>query len=192
MAYERQDNGVRARHDGLGDPWADQHRKALGKKFYLQDIDGYFGFVAFCGNTGDKLFMEHQPDDYANKDNSAREFAVVALFDRKQTEHAVTESRLSSNFYRWLCRSLQQRQPVGPRFFYVVGGSAPPWTMLEMNVTDGREIGRHTLNSMNWREIWETTGLAEERRLLRQWLLSGDRRGSGLRAASTKGQDGGA
>jgi len=142
----------------------------------MSDIDGYFGFVAFSGNTNEKLFLEYVPDDYKYKDSFIRRFAIVAMFDRKSTESAAfhRENRISSNLYRFLCRTLAETQPIGPRFFYVIGGSAPPWTMIELNLRDGTEVGRSVLNGMNWEQIWRSTGLLRERNVLRQWLTDPD------------------
>lgn len=174
MAYERMANGVLERTDGKGDPWSNAHRDALGRPFYMADIDGYFGFVAFAGNTGEKLFLEYEPDSIGNKDSTMRHFAIVAMFDRKSSEGAAFSGKnsLGSNFYRFICRTFASFQPVGPRFFFVIGGDVPPWTMIELNLRSGREIGRCILSGSNWSEVWIATGLARERDVLQRWIRS--------------------
>lgn len=172
---ERLDNGVRKRADGKGDGWANAHRDVLGTKFLMQDVDGYFGFLVYGDNTGERLFLEYVPDDYANRTKPVRSFAIVAMFDRKTTMDAATseENALSRAFYLWLCRTIGRAQPAEkqPRFYFVVGGQQPPWDMLELDILTGERIGDivHLANA-DWPHIWETLGLAPLRRSLLAWL----------------------
>lgn len=167
-------NGVKARKDGQGDLWAAQHREALGPGFNMQDMDGFFGQVAFAANTGDKLFLEYVPDDYVNRVKFFRRFAVVAFFDRKSTmDWAMNErNRVSMAFYMWICRMIGEHQPIPCRFFIVTGGEGR-WMMSELNTADGQVIGESRIEGMNWKAIWQTTGLTTAREQLRKWVQEG-------------------
>ena len=168
----RNDQGVKKRVDGKGDPWAKAHRDELGKRFVMSDMDGYFGHFGFAANTGDRLFMEYVPDEWRNHDRLIRQFAVVAMFDRKTTEAWAfhSENMLSRAFYLWLCRTLGGLQPVPPRFFYIVGTDAPPWQMIELDIETGRVAGRHNLPTKDWKPLWEAVGLTDMRRSLERLL----------------------
>ena len=92
MNPRRDSRGVRIRADGKGDGWARAHRQ-LGATFNMTDFDGLMGLVAFAANTGEKLFMEYVPDNYRNRLNLIRQFAIVAMFDRKASrEYAFSEA----------------------------------------------------------------------------------------------------
>lgn len=163
---ERMENGVKVRADGRGDAWANEHREALGNNIYLQDLDALFGQMAFAQNTGDRLFLEYVPDDYSNRQNVVRKFQVVGMFDRKASLATATSKHntVSTAFYLWLCRIIGEQQDVKPRFFYVFGKTAP-WSMLELDIETGSEVGEpFTIN--DWRSLWSQLGLTEARRTL--------------------------
>ena len=172
MSEQRDNGGVRIRVDGKGDGWAKVHRDQLGATFNMNDVDGLIGMVAFAANTGDRLFMEYVPDNYANRLNTVRSFATVALFDRKTSrEYALGESnRVALAWYLDLCRRLGQTQQKPPKFFLVIGRDAPPWQMVELNTNNGEVVSEHTLSASNWREVWEQVGLAALRNELRRWI----------------------
>ena len=166
-------NGVKPRADGKGDGWANAHREQLGPDYHCQDIDGYFGFCAWGANSGDRLFMEHVPDGFKNANNLIREYAVVALFDRKSTTSAARCDRniKSTSFYLWLCRNLSMAQPFPVRFFWVIGKDNPPWMMQELSIETGEEKeDMITLDKPDWRSIWDTIGLTDLRNSLKKWL----------------------
>lgn len=168
----RLSNGVKVRVDGRGDSWANEHRHQLGNEALMQDLDAMFGFTAFGHNTGERLFLEYVPDSFQNRCSSMRNFGVVALFDRKSTENAAFSSKnaLSSNFYRFLCRTIATVQPIPPRFFFVIGGQEPPWMMIEVDICTGQETGnRVEVNSSNFRTLWESLGLGCARKVLTRW-----------------------
>lgn len=171
---ERRENGVRARTDGRGDGWAEAHRE-LGPQNYMQDVDGFFGMLAFAQNSAERLFVEFTADAFGNRGAIARRFAVIALFDRKRSIDAVRgeQTALSAQFYRWLCREVGTRQPKRPRFFYVVGSDAPPWTMLEVDIDTGErtELPR-IIRRPDMRDIWNAIGLSALRAELAAWLLA--------------------
>lgn len=172
-ADTRLNNGVRRRMDGAGDGWANAHRKGLGNRFYLQDMDGVVGHLSFAQNTGDRLFMEYVPDNYENRNSLVRAFGVVALFDRKTTLGAAKASRVSTSLYLWLCRVMAEHQPVPPRFFWVIGGQEPPWRLVELDVFEGKVFGeqaviQHATSPDHWQAIWRSLGLTRLRQELRR------------------------
>jgi len=177
MTVVRDDRGVRIRRDGAGDGWAQAHRGHLGSSRYLQDVDALFGATVFGHNTADRLFLEYEPDDYQKRRSVLRRFAVVAMFDRKASHAAAFHegNRLALAVYLYLCRTLAEHQPRPPKFFFVTGGQAPPWNMIEIDIEAGpepRELRVLTLDSADWPTVWETLGLTALRNELRSWILS--------------------
>lgn len=170
--YQRDRNGVRYRADGKGDAWAIAHR-SLGTGHQMHDVDALFGCHAFGMNTGEKLFLEYEPDHYENRSKVIRNFAVVAMFDRKTSEVAAfsSENRLSRALYLWQCRTFATRQSVQPKFFIVVGNQMPPWKMIELDIWTGERTGDPTLvNAQNFAEVWDALGLSGLRLELRKWI----------------------
>jgi hypothetical protein len=169
----RSSNGVKLRADGGGDGWANTHRLQLGNQFLMSDIDCLFGGLVFGQNTGERLFMEYAPDNWANRTKRIRQFAMVAMFDRKKTEAAALSAHntLATAFYLWLARVHGASQPKPPRFFYVIGGDSPPWDMIEVDIHTGdtaTDIIR--LNSVDWPTMWAALGLTDLRNELKQWV----------------------
>ncbi len=164
-------NGVRVRHDNGGDEWANEHRLELGNQFYLEDLDGFIGSFGFARNGQDTLFAEYQPDGYENRMKDIREFALVAMFDRKQTYRAAfgDGSKLTRAFYLSQCRRNAKCQPIAPKFFYVVGTESP-WQMYELNIDNAEVSHQFQLERGNWHEIWKIAGLIDARRSLEIWL----------------------
>lgn len=157
-------NGVKVRADNGGDPWAYAHRKELGSRYLMQDIDAAFGAMAFGTNSGDTLFMEYVPDGVENKGKSRREFMVIAMFDRKKTESAIAQSTLSKAFYLHQCRVNRKSQGLSPRFFYVVGEDQPPWKMIEVDIDSGEFTGVDAfIHKGEWRQMWSVLGLTQLR-----------------------------
>jgi hypothetical protein len=188
---DRLPNGVKRRMDGEGDGWAAAHRslddagdingiKDIG--FPMNDVDVMFGFQAFGMNTGDKLFVEYQPDGWPNRSKFIRQFAVVALFDRKFTENAAFSSanRVSTAYHLWICRTFATCQAYPPRFFYSIGGQTPPWVMVELDITTGQRCGRNTIiktaSHAEWIDIWDRLGLVDLRLALRAALRRSETR----------------
>lgn len=170
--YSRMDNGVKIRNDGKGDAWARAHR-GLGTGFQMHDIDATFGLQVFGANTGEKLFLEYEPDNYENRLKEIRRFAAVALFDRKSTEDAAFGSQniLSRGFYLWQCRVFSTVQPIPPRFFMVIGGQTAPWHMHELDIQTGNHLGDpSTVDATSFRQVWEQLGLTQLHRELRNWI----------------------
>jgi hypothetical protein len=169
----RSENGVKERADGKGDAWADSHRQ-LGATYNMSDLDAVMGVTAFAQNTGEKLFLEYVPDNYANRGKQIRSFAAVAMFDRKLSEHAIQYSDVSTSLYLWICRTLGEKQPVPPKFFYIIGGQAPPWRMIELDIETGEQIGQqHEMtkdNSIEWKNLWVATGLHALREECRRFI----------------------
>lgn len=161
-------NGARARIDGGGDAWADEHRHGLGMSFLMSDLDAIFGTVVFGQNTGDRLFIEYVPDDYVNRFKAVREFGLVAMFDRKRSINAAFDQRnkLSTAVYLWICRKLGSGQAKRPKFFFVIGDQVPPWQMVEIDIMNGEPTGVEATitNREDWVSIWEHLGLASLRR----------------------------
>ncbi|MBF0098376.1 MAG: hypothetical protein HQM04_17945 [Magnetococcales bacterium] len=174
MQPEYLDNGARARVDGRGDAWANEHRTSLGARFNMMDLDAFFGTVCFGQNTVDRLFIEYVPDDYANRFKVLREFGLVAMFDRKSSLNAALEAnnQISTAVYLWICRKLGIGQSNPPKFFFVIGGQDPPWEMIEIDIHNGEQTGlRATIvHHSDWRRVWETLGLASLRRELALWV----------------------
>lgn len=165
-------NGVKARADGAGDPWALDHR-SLGRTFNMHDLDGLFGHIAFGQNTGERLFLEYAPDDYSNHAKVFRRFAIIAMFDRKSSrDWALNErNRLSTALYLWMCRTFGAIQPRNPKFFYVIGMDYP-YAMVELNLDTAGFIGEYRLERDDWMSVWKATGLIEARLQLNRWILS--------------------
>jgi len=167
------ENNVRVRADGKGDAWANMHRDELGNMFHMHDVDGLMGTLAFAKNTGDRLFVEYEPDSYLNRDKVLRRFGIVALFDRKQTDNAAFSKAnvLSTAFYLYICRVFAEVQNVPPKFFYVIGHDRPPWRMVELDINTGEQAHEETLTGMNWRDVWRAIGLIELREQVKRWAL---------------------
>ena len=173
----RLQSGVKKRHDGQGDLWAEHHRQNLGRDFLMHDIDGCFGAVVFGHNTAERLFLEYVPDNYENRLEYIREFAVVGLFDRKRSfDWAMSNgNRLSMSVYLYLCRSIAKTQPIAPRFFLLFGEhDKPPWEMIELDIETGEVVPREPVvitDATNWYPVWDTAlGLTKMRNELRQWI----------------------
>lgn len=175
---DRNGNGVKVRKDGRGDAWSNEHRIALGNKFFMQDLDALFGQITFGHNTGERLFLEYVPDDYENRFNVIRDMAFIATFDRKSTEGAAfaSENVVSTAVYLNLCRQISDRQPRQMKFFYVIGKAAP-WRMIEIDIYSGERLPElpPIKNKDDWRRVWENTDLIEARDFLSKWLHSQSR-----------------
>jgi len=172
MKFDQRDaSGVRIRADGKGDSWAQDHRQ-LGPTFNMTDFDAVLGLVAFAANTGEKLFMEYVPDNYQNRPNVIRQYANVAMFDRKTNrEYAFGETnRVSLSWHLDHCRKIGASQPVPPKFFFVIGRDQPPWMLIELDIETGAVVAEHCLTAMNWREVWQAAGLTGLRDQLRRWI----------------------
>lgn len=174
MTAPTQEPTVRKRMDGRGDAWALAHREGLGPCFNMNDLDTVIGFMAYGINSSETLFAEYVPDAYANKGKMVRRFAVVALFDRKRSERAITASDVSTSFYLYLSRALGTQQPKPPRFFYVIGGDLPPWSMREVDINTGNLASSivtiKSLENQEWLAVWDRLGLLNLRRELRAFV----------------------
>ncbi len=162
---------TKKRVDKKGDTWALAHRKLPGKH-YMHDIDGLFGMAVFGQDGEERLFAEYVPDRYENNGNVIRDFALIAMFDRKATKEAAQKDHLGRAFYTWLCRTTGENQPTKPRFFYVIGNREPPWRMVEIDITTGRKINKTVklTDTEDWNPIWEALGLARLQRELKRWV----------------------
>lgn len=168
----RNGNGVKTRRDGRGDAWAAAHRDELGSRFLMQDVDASFGALVFGHNTGEKLFLEYVPDDYQNRTKATRDFAVVAMFDRKNSEAAAfaNSNLVSRAFYLWQCRVFGTIQPIPPRFYYVIGNQQPPWRMVEIDILSSKQIATASVSVGDWTTVWSSLGLIKLRNELVQWI----------------------
>ena len=170
----RLSNGVKRRHDGGGDAWANAHRQ-LPSSVFLQDIDSFFGSLFFGKHCEEELFVEYEPDHFRNASSWIREFGVVALFDRKSTSSAAhaDSNNVSTAWYLWLCRSFAEKQPVAPKFFFVIGGQQPPWTLLEIDIYTGLKNSSTIIDENdNWLQLFPKLGLIDLRNTLRDWVAS--------------------
>ena len=141
----------------------------------MQDVDASIGIQAFAQNSGERLFLEYAPDAWEKRASRIRTFGVIAMFDRKRSFEAIVKTpAISTAFYLYLCRSLGDANPGRrpARFFYVVGGDAPPWTMIELSTTTGDEIGERVTiaSSTDWRTVWNAVGLRQVRDEFTAWL----------------------
>lgn len=171
--FERHHTGVKIRNDKQEDGWANMHRTELGNDHYLQDVDCMFGGVVFGQNTADRLFLEYIPDNYENRIEIIRSFAVVAMFDRKQTEKWAfsDRNRLSTALYLDICRTIATKQPLPPKFFFVIGKDEPPWSMIQIDIYLGEKISEPIiLDKIQWSKIWESIGLKDLRNSLKNWI----------------------
>jgi len=166
---------AKPRFDGKGDGWALAHRN-LGSEFHMHDLDAVVGEITFARNTGERLFLEYVPDNYVNHEQCVRDFALVAMFDRKSSKEFAlgVNNSLSTALYLWICRKLSEDQPVAAKFFYVIGGQTPPWTMVELDIITGKPTGAeaviHSVQREEWLKIWDALGLRRIRSQLRKWI----------------------
>ena len=145
----------------------------MPSNYFMQDLDAMFGSVVFGHNTGDRLFLEYVPDNYENRTSMIREFALIAMFDRKSNEQCAYNTRniLSRAFYLWTCRTLSAKQPIPARFFYCFGGQEPPWRLVELDINTGFNTRNSVvLDGKNWLEVWQQLGLSQLRSDLAKWL----------------------
>jgi hypothetical protein len=167
---DRDADGVRVRRDGGGDPWAKEHRTALGRTFNMNDFDAFMGHLSFAKNATDELFAEYVPDRFENNGELIRGFATIALFDRKKSEQATLSSSVSTAYYLWMCRVISKAQPFPPMFFFVVGHSNS-YELIRLDIWSAQETGRFSLSAgSNWRAIWEQAGLIALRQRLRNFI----------------------
>jgi hypothetical protein len=175
MRDERLSHGVKRRMDGMGDGWANAHR-GLGREYYMNDVDALFGIEMYGHNTGNRLFAEYEPDTYLHRQDVIREYALVALFDRKATLAAAwrPQNRPSLGFYLYLCRVSACAQPLPPRFFLCLGEHEPPWTLYEIDIWTGTHCGKEevleTADRATFEQVWDHLGLTELRTQLRSWI----------------------
>lgn len=171
-------NGVRPRGDGEGDGWAGRHRTELGNRNYLSDLDGIMGI--FYHNTGNRLFVEYQPDAFERRHDPVRRFAYVAIIDRKASMDAADMNKLSAQMYCDICRKLSEHQPLPCRFFQAVDAGErifgesgeskkQAYVMVEYDIHEGNEVGRHELLD-DMRDLWKVLGLTQARDQLANWL----------------------
>lgn len=170
----RLSNGVRARADGKGDLWGLLHRTELDNenhKFYMNDFDGLIGQLGFVVNGQERMFCEYCIADSKPHMPSKKQFATVALFDRKKSVNALDVSAVSRAYYCDVCRKLGQAQVRPPKFFYVIGLKSP-WEMSEVCITTEQITSTSIVHDGDWMQFWRASGLIELRELLNQslWL----------------------
>ena len=173
--YGRDNNGVLVRTDGCGDSWAAAHRTALPSDHYITDLDICFGETFFGINGGGSIFAEYEPDSVRNRGKLIRRFALIALCDRKANEASALDAQntVATAFHLSMCRTIETCQPVAPKFFFVIGGDAPPWTLLELDIETGERTGEPVvIDGPDWRPVWDAIGLSDARRVLRRWLCT--------------------
>lgn len=178
--YPRMENGVKARGDGGGDSWALAHRSGVPRNFYMQDVDGVVGSLCFQHHCADSLFCEYTYGRRVGPTETAQDFGVVALFDRKATLALARDAKntLSRTFYLFQCRVFREYQGIAPRFFYVCGTDGP-WTVIELDIDTGAEVGDPVICPVlpadpdpdpnapkPWQHIWNQLGLSALRRQL--------------------------
>ncbi|MCX7003544.1 MAG: hypothetical protein NTV22_09765 [bacterium] len=152
---ERDDEGVRTRHDNSGSAFGNLHRERLPRQFYMSDIDGVVlaensMFTEFCA-VGDAI-------------------AFAALFDLKQTAAACEIAPLRRRMMCALAVAVGRAQPLPPMCFEIVG-SGEPLTMYELNPLARRRTGRcWVLTGDSWLTVWADCGLTDLRSRLTAWL----------------------
>jgi hypothetical protein len=158
----------------------------------MQAVDCMFGFTAFGSNTADRLFLEYAPDGTAADKlvKRVRTHGFVAMFDRKCSEGKAFDpsNYLSLSVYLDACRALSERQGTNVRFFFVIGGNEPPWTMIEVDRFTGERTGspveirasRSDPRNPEWETVWRELGLTKEREAALAWA----RRNPPLRAVA--------
>ena len=169
---EYTDRGVRRRVLLGGDAWAQWHRDHVPISCWMVDLDCVVGTVYFARNYENALFAEIACDQHREK--LRREFAIVAVFERKATEDAAfaPQAVVSCAFQLHLCRVYANWQPskFPPRFFYVIGNAAP-WTMIELDIYTGERTGVPIkIKNGNGEQIWRSLGLLDLRKDLDEWL----------------------
>lgn len=170
----RNELGNKARMDGQGDGWANQHRESLPQSHGMLDIDYICGMAIFGQETSDRLFLEYKPDEFSKNRCTVRRFGVAAVFDRKASEADAFDgkSTLSLAFYLDLCRVYGERQEVPPKFFYLIGGRNPPWRMIGIDINTGKPNGANAvLGCEDWTHVWKELGIDDVREAIRKWLF---------------------
>ena len=168
----RHTSGSKVRVDGGGDGWAGQHRTELGRGNFMQDLDVFAGTLSFATNGQDRVFAEYAPDSYVNARDTVRDFALVALFDRKSTRSAAMSNgnRLSLGFYLSVCRTYAAKQPTFPPHFYFVCGKSQPWEMIKIDIDTGDELETYNYSERDWKQVWAESGLKAGRGILSEWI----------------------
>jgi hypothetical protein len=173
--FARLRNGVRARCDGKGDPWAREHRIELGNERFMTDLDGVMGAVLFERTCADETFCEYVPDVWSNRVSLVRDFALVACFERKRSRNLVVRRDgglvpdVGTSFLLWLCRVVGTQQPLMPRFFFVFGQCAP-WEMTAVDPLTGTVGKTYGYGRGEWHLTWDDSGITRARQELRHWL----------------------
>jgi hypothetical protein len=169
-------NGVKRRHDGLGDAWANEHRSKLGSKALMNDIDGICGTISIKAiveqHTENSIFIEYEPDHRKNIGSKVRNFGIVALFDRKKSTSAALSSNntLSLSIYLHICRVFRKNQDgIAPKFFFVIGDKSPPWKLIEIDIDTGEKVGKSVVID-KWTVTWNKIGLFGIRKKLQRWI----------------------
>lgn len=164
---ERNESGVRVRRDGKGDEWANLHRDKLETFALMQDLDAIMGHISFAKNTTDQLFVEYVPDRWENRHSFIREFATVAMFDRKSSRSCLESASVSAAYQLHLCRVIREYQQEPPMFFFVIP-HREGFEMVRVHLETAEEIGAYVLpKNGEWREIWQQAGLISLRNKLR-------------------------
>lgn len=172
MLDDRLPGGAKARRDGKGEPWAEAHR-LLGAGWQMLDLDA----------------VEFEPDNVENRGKLVRTHAIVAFLERKASLDAARASHVTVSVYLCLARIVANWQPYPPRFFFVIGGAAPPWTLQELDIATGKEIApTWCVPALNVPEaqakealhqalakVWRDSGIYDLRVRLREWLMMQDR-----------------
>ena len=159
----------RPRIDSQGDRFANEHRR-LGTADYMNDFDVMVGSMDFAKHTENTMFAEYEPDPVGNKGSVVRQFATVAIFDRKG-HHGCCTMNIATKYQLSVCRTLSAMQPVPVRFFWVID-VAQGWEMQELCIQTGDRLGTRKLprDASLWRTIWDEVGLSGNRATLKAWL----------------------
>lgn len=166
-------NGVKARADGMGgQSFSNLHRERLNHKHLMQDFDAFVGFEVVLKKAENNFFIEYEPDSYENRMMPTRRFAIVAMFDQKNSLATARHdgSKLSKDLYCDVARKLSFFQPIPPRFFWVIG----PYELQEVGINTGLETGSliRLTPSNSWDSYWTELGLTQARAQLKSFLVN--------------------
>ncbi len=172
-------NGSKARIDGKGSFFGNEHRFGLKSQYPMHDIDGMWldvedrVYAEFVTNETEKFGIEILGNDIR--------CATLALFDYKDRPRQFAHDddcnsylRIQAHF-KWICNFISLQQFLPCRFFHVYGVDYPlevveqdthKFTLSDNTLSTFTIQGRH-----DWLRVWRALGMCGDRHALKQWLI---------------------
>ena len=147
----RDASGVKQRNTAVRNDWAEAHR-LLDRSLCMVDLDESVfrsGGIDHHEKSEDQLYVEFKMSYYGIK--------YQALFDckdnRRGANYSLTHRPASFKAHCHIARKL------AARFFLVIGKTAP-WTMIEVDVTNGKPISEMVVSTKeDFNKSWIQLGL---------------------------------